>query len=272
MRRGRLDVGLGVGPAAVVEAHHPAVGRGPGVGAHAEGVPQGACHRQPEAAARAVLGCRVGRRCVRPVGPVVPPLGRDLAPLGGQHPLATEAQLPLGHPVDVLIAGGLEAGLEVGVLLDVGQHVGRAQVARGEPVGVGHPLGRDHGGGARQQGGLGHGDVLGPCDPGHGDGPAPVRVARVQAGEVVRRDALAVHHGCHVLAHQPRLGDRLGGLAGHVDRAQHGGVGLHGGHVISAPRRSRGRWRAAPRRSCARARAPGTCRGAARWRRRRAAA
>ena len=216
----------------MVVADHGTVGRRPLVRADPEHLPQHPCHRQEVAAARA--GCRRTQRQPRgrPVRAGIPTVGGGLPALPAEHPGASQAQLPERDPVGLLVIGGGVAGLEVGIVLAVGQLVAGAQVTRRQPLRPGQPGRCQHRAVAGQQHDLRDGGGARPRSPGHGDRPAPAPVAAGGAAEEVRHHPIRLGHQPQVGAHRSRLG--------HLDRGRQGQLDGGGADRVRGDRFGRG--------------------------------
>ena len=183
-----------------------------------------------EAAGIAAVGRLLGERRVRALLAVVPPLGGQVAPLEGEHPLASEPDLSREGAVEgVHVVAGRPRGHESRVVLLGREHVAWAEVAGLDALLVRRPRRRDDRLVAGEQHDLVDGDLLGVGRAGDGHRPVPAAVAGLRAREVVRDETVALLDRAQVIAHRSGVGSLVRGVAGDVDGRDQQRVG---GHVL----------------------------------------
>lgn len=214
--------GLRVGAAAVVQVHHATVGRRPLVGAHPELAAQGPGELGEEAAAGAVrrdgAATAASGGLARAEVALEPALCGVAAALRGEHPGTTQAELPQGDAILVLVAGGLIALLEPLVLLVEGQQIVGTDVRGLQPLGPGLPVGGEDRLLTGQQRALGDRGGLGARGTGEDDHPGPAAVSGHGALEDMGDQSLAAGLDAQVLTDLARFGDLEQRLTGELDR------------------------------------------------------
>src|SRR5690625_3387889 len=136
-----FSVGLGVGPAAVVDGNYFPVRGGPLVGAGAKYAAQRSRQRREESAGStgSFGGNCLGR--TRAVLPVIPALGSFGPTLGGKDAGTPQTHLPYSHPINIFITRGFKAGLKARIVADIGQNIACAQVTGLEAIRPRNPRG-----------------------------------------------------------------------------------------------------------------------------------
>ena len=202
-----LQLHLGVGAAAVVERHDPAVVVGVAVGADAEHLRQRAGQPDQEAAGRAGRRAPTGRAASRGRR-----RRRTTAAAASSRPSSESVRTrPRPRSAATWRICALSSassgsspkeyvGTRRGSSSSTGSRSPGRQVAGLDPLAVGHPLGRHDRVVAGDQHDLVDGDLLLARRPGDGDRPAPAAVAGAGAGEVVGDHALALGLVAEVVA------------------------------------------------------------------------
>lgn len=219
-----------------IQRNHLTIGRGHGIGTHAEDVTKHATDRHQEPARRTLHIDCLSHRGIRPTVAIVPALRRLISPRDGEHPLTTQADLPSGGQfrslsIQQCIPFGVPRN-QPRIIGRCGQDIADTQVAWLQSFTPRHPCRGKDGIGPGQQHDIVDRYMLRSRRARERDRPTPADVRGIGAHEQVSGNQFFFHEHFEVFADdgRPSLVDHRGkgDVLGLFQACIEGGFTCHG--------------------------------------------